>query len=176
MPYLRIADHRQARSALPSSPFPCALRALLLPSCLRLFSPAGWGIRVRHLRPRLADHDNYRRSGLFRTAHHDYPLRTGIYAAPDVRPRARDHPDRTRLRFAAATFIAFLGAGLLLLLKDHVTSYYLVPFILGFICLPMITLGNMLDGIARSRTGDDGADAKLYRPPTSGSPVHDHRT
>ncbi len=55
--------------------------------------------------------------------------------------------------FAAATFIAFLGAGLLLLLKDHVTSYYLVPFILGFICLPMITLGNMLDGIARSRTG-----------------------
>ncbi|MCQ9144000.1 MULTISPECIES: lipopolysaccharide biosynthesis protein [Brucella/Ochrobactrum group] len=54
--------------------------------------------------------------------------------------------------FAAATFIALLGAGLLLLLKDHVTSYYLVPFILGFICLPMITLGNMLDGIARSRT------------------------
>src|SRR5690606_6767154 len=53
---------------------------------------------------------------------------------------------------AAATVIALLGAVLLLLLKDHVTSYYLVPFILGFICLPMITLGNMLDGIARSRT------------------------
>ena len=53
---------------------------------------------------------------------------------------------------SAATLIALLGAGLLLFLKDYVTSYYLVPFILGFICLPMITLGNMLDGIARSRT------------------------
>ncbi len=54
--------------------------------------------------------------------------------------------------FTAATLIALMGTILLLLLKDHVASYYLVPFILGFICLPMIALGNMLDGIARSRT------------------------
>ena len=56
--------------------------------------------------------------------------------------------------FAAvsATAIALLGAVLLLAFKDHVEGYYLIPFILGFICLPMIALGNMLDGIARSRT------------------------
>lgn len=52
----------------------------------------------------------------------------------------------------SATAIALLGAVLLVLLKDHIASYYLIPFILGFICLPMIALGNMLDGIARSRT------------------------
>src|SRR5690606_26197053 len=56
------------------------------------------------------------------------------------------------IAFAAATLIALLGVGLLFLLDERVTSYYLVPFILGFICLPMITLGSMLDGIARSRT------------------------
>lgn len=54
--------------------------------------------------------------------------------------------------FAAATVIALIGSLALWLLKDEVASYYLVPFILGFVCLPMITLGNMLDGIARSRT------------------------
>ncbi|MBB5704425.1 O-antigen/teichoic acid export membrane protein [Ochrobactrum daejeonense] len=54
--------------------------------------------------------------------------------------------------FISATLIALAGAALLFLLKDHVASYYLVPFIFGFVCLPMITLGNMLDGIARSRT------------------------
>lgn len=52
----------------------------------------------------------------------------------------------------SATAIALLGAALLLILKDRIEDYYLVPFILGFICLPMIALGNMLDGIARSRT------------------------
>ncbi|WP_112814512.1 lipopolysaccharide biosynthesis protein [Brucella pseudogrignonensis] len=52
----------------------------------------------------------------------------------------------------SATAIALFGAVLLLLLKDRIETYYLIPFILGFICLPMIALGNMLDGIARSRT------------------------
>lgn len=52
----------------------------------------------------------------------------------------------------SATAIALSGAVLLLLLKDRIENYYLIPFVLGFICLPMIALGNMLDGIARSRT------------------------
>ncbi|MGO1162545.1 lipopolysaccharide biosynthesis protein [Brucella pseudogrignonensis] len=54
--------------------------------------------------------------------------------------------------FVSASIIALLGYLLLYLLRDSVESYYLVPFILGLICLPMITLGNMLDGIARSRS------------------------
>lgn len=52
----------------------------------------------------------------------------------------------------SATLIAFLGMLVLWFLRDRVQSYYLAPFILGFVCLPMIALGDMLDGIARSRT------------------------
>lgn len=54
--------------------------------------------------------------------------------------------------FVSATIIALLGYLLLYLLRDSVENYYLIPFILGLICLPMIALGNMLDGIARSRS------------------------
>lgn len=52
----------------------------------------------------------------------------------------------------SATAIALSGCLVLLLLRDRVADYYLIPFILGFVCLPMIALGNMLDGIARSRS------------------------
>ena len=52
----------------------------------------------------------------------------------------------------SATVIALLGVLVLRLFGEHIADYYLAPFILGFICLPMIALGNMLDGIARSRT------------------------
>src|SRR5690606_15084182 len=54
--------------------------------------------------------------------------------------------------FTLATVIAVLGCGLLWLLAERVEIYYLVPFILGFICLPMIALDNVLDCIARSRS------------------------
>ncbi|MBV2141897.1 lipopolysaccharide biosynthesis protein [Falsochrobactrum sp. TDYN1] len=52
----------------------------------------------------------------------------------------------------SASAIALVGCLLLLVFEDRVATYYLVPFILGFICLPMIALGDMLDGIARSRS------------------------
>ncbi len=54
--------------------------------------------------------------------------------------------------FLSATVIALAGMAALWLLRDRVEPYYLIPFILGFVCLPMIALGAMLDGIARSRT------------------------
>lgn len=50
----------------------------------------------------------------------------------------------------AATAIALAGTAIVLLLGDHVESYYVAPFILGFICLPMFALNQVEDGIARS--------------------------
>ncbi|RCS22478.1 lipopolysaccharide biosynthesis protein [Phyllobacterium salinisoli] len=52
----------------------------------------------------------------------------------------------------ASTLIALAGALGVFLLRDHMENYYVVPFYLGLVCIPMIALGNMLDGTARSRS------------------------
>jgi O-antigen/teichoic acid export membrane protein len=51
---------------------------------------------------------------------------------------------------AASTVIAALGALAVVLLSSHIESYYVVPFVLGFVCLPMIALSDMLQGISRA--------------------------
>ena len=50
------------------------------------------------------------------------------------------------------TCIAIIGAGGVYYFRDAIESYYVAPFIIGFICLPMIALGDTLDGTARSRS------------------------
>ncbi|PRD40947.1 multi antimicrobial extrusion protein MatE [Phyllobacterium phragmitis] len=53
---------------------------------------------------------------------------------------------------AASTLVALAGALGVFLLRDHMENYYVVPFYLGLVCVPMIALGDMLDGTARSRS------------------------
>lgn len=50
----------------------------------------------------------------------------------------------------ASTAFAALGAAAVWLMSDRIEPYYVVPFILGTICLPMIALSDMLQGIARA--------------------------
>ena len=49
-----------------------------------------------------------------------------------------------------ATAMALAGTAIVMLLGDHIESYYVAPFILGFVCLPMFALNQVEDGIARS--------------------------
>ena len=52
----------------------------------------------------------------------------------------------------ASSFIAGCGALGVWLLAPHIESYYVVPFVLGFICLPMIALSDVLQGLARANS------------------------
>jgi len=50
----------------------------------------------------------------------------------------------------ASTLIAALGGLGVLLFAPHIESYYVVPFVLGFVCLPMIALSDLLQGVSRA--------------------------
>lgn len=52
--------------------------------------------------------------------------------------------------FAAATLLAGLALAALHLLGERVTDYYVVPFALGALALPMLSLGDTQDGVSRS--------------------------
>jgi O-antigen/teichoic acid export membrane protein len=52
----------------------------------------------------------------------------------------------------ASTLIAGLGALGVWLASDWIENYYVIPFILGVICLPMIALGDLLQGLARANS------------------------
>ncbi|MEX0347754.1 MAG: lipopolysaccharide biosynthesis protein [Rhizobiaceae bacterium] len=52
--------------------------------------------------------------------------------------------------FVVSTFFAVLGAVGIWLLAPSLESYYLLPFYLGVICIPMIALSDVLQGIARA--------------------------
>ncbi len=54
--------------------------------------------------------------------------------------------------FAASTAIALVGAGLLWMLTGRFEDYYLVPFYLGIVCLPMIAVSDLAQGIARAHS------------------------
>lgn len=59
----------------------------------------------------------------------------------------------TRLvSFAIASLVALFGVALLYLFADQVPAYYLAPLILGAVLLPMIALGDALDGTARANS------------------------
>jgi O-antigen/teichoic acid export membrane protein len=50
----------------------------------------------------------------------------------------------------ASTAIAVAGALAVVLLSPWIESYYVVPFVLGFVCLPMIALSDLLQGLSRA--------------------------
>jgi O-antigen/teichoic acid export membrane protein len=52
----------------------------------------------------------------------------------------------------ASSLIAALGVLIIVLLAPSIESYYVVPFVLGFVCLPMIALSDMLQGISRANS------------------------
>lgn len=52
----------------------------------------------------------------------------------------------------ASSALAVAGAAGLWLLSDAVEPYYLVPFFLGFVCMPMIALADVLQGVARANS------------------------
>ncbi len=51
---------------------------------------------------------------------------------------------------AASSVIAAAGVALVWALAGHVEDYYLVPFVVAFICVPIIALSSVLEGIARA--------------------------
>ncbi len=52
----------------------------------------------------------------------------------------------------ASTLIAGIGACAVWLAAGSIEPYYVVPFVLGFICLPMIALSDVLQGLARANS------------------------
>lgn len=52
----------------------------------------------------------------------------------------------------ASSAIAAAGVLAVVLLAPSIESYYVVPFVLGFVCLPMIALSDMLQGISRANS------------------------
>ncbi len=62
----------------------------------------------------------------------------------------------------ASSAIAALGAVGLWLFSGAIESYYVVPFYLGIICLPMIALSDVLQGIARANAWATSALAPTY--------------
>jgi len=61
-----------------------------------------------------------------------------------------------------ATVLALSGVGLLLAVEGLVSDYYIVPLILGAICLPMFALTDLQDGISRTFSWIDLALAPPY--------------
>lgn len=75
-------------------------------------------------------------------------------------PGYRKNGDLDRLRgiirtsrlfvLASSTLIAGLGMGVTWLLADRIESYYVLPFLLAFFCLPMLAMEDVLEGTARA--------------------------
>jgi len=53
---------------------------------------------------------------------------------------------------AASTLITAAGAAGVWLLRSHIESYYLVPFLVGVICMPMIAMSDLLQGMSRANS------------------------
>jgi O-antigen/teichoic acid export membrane protein len=60
---------------------------------------------------------------------------------------------------ASRLFVIFVSTAIMLaamlvlwLLSDHVEPYYVVPFMLGMFCLPMVALSDLLQGMARAHS------------------------
>jgi O-antigen/teichoic acid export membrane protein len=76
-------------------------------------------------------------------------------------PQYREQGDLPRLRgflhvsrlvvFAASTLLAMAGAGAVWLLQPMIEAYYLAPFLLGIVLLPMIALGDYVSGMSRAQ-------------------------
>jgi O-antigen/teichoic acid export membrane protein len=61
-----------------------------------------------------------------------------------------------------STTIMFAAMLALWLLSDHVEPYYVIPFMLGMFCLPMVALSDLLQGMARAHSWAIAALAPTY--------------
>jgi O-antigen/teichoic acid export membrane protein len=52
----------------------------------------------------------------------------------------------------AASLVAATSVALILYFREHIESYYVAPFVLGALTLPMISLGDSLEGTARAHS------------------------
>ncbi|MFN3766586.1 MAG: lipopolysaccharide biosynthesis protein [Aliihoeflea sp.] len=50
---------------------------------------------------------------------------------------------------AASTVVALSGAAMIHVLSDRIEPHHVVPFLLGMICLPMMGLSDLMQGVAR---------------------------
>lgn len=74
------------------------------------------------------------------------------YASSGQHEELRGILDTTRVfTLVIATIAAAMGIAGVWALADKISDYYLVPFILGFVCLPMIAYSDSLDGVARAK-------------------------
>lgn len=62
----------------------------------------------------------------------------------------------------ASTLIAGLGALAIWALSPGMESYYVVPFLLGVVCMPMIALSDLLQGISRAHAWAFAALSPTY--------------
>jgi O-antigen/teichoic acid export membrane protein len=77
-------------------------------------------------------------------------------------PEFREHGKMAELRgillasrlfvLVASTVIALIGVGGVWLFSSRIESYYVIPFVLGIFCLPMIAMSDLLQGIARANS------------------------
>ena len=80
-----------------------------------------------------------------------------IRLLPDYRERGELDLARGLLRygrlmtFGASTLVAVLGLGGLKLFGAALSSYYVLPAYLALVCIPMVTLTDVQDGIGRAR-------------------------
>lgn len=87
-------------------------------------------------------------------------------------PQYRERNQLARLRgvliaspvFAliSSSFVAFCGGATVLLLADSIENYYVIPFCLGIVCLPMLALSDVLHGISRANSQAIAALAPIY--------------
>lgn len=62
----------------------------------------------------------------------------------------------------ASTLIAAFGALFIWMMSPSIESYYVVPFMLGIVCLPMIALSDLLQGISRANAWAFSALSPTY--------------
>lgn len=62
----------------------------------------------------------------------------------------------------SSTVVAMAGGTGVLLLSDQIENYYLIPFCLGIVCLPMLALSDVLHGISRANSQAIAALAPIY--------------
>lgn len=77
-------------------------------------------------------------------------------------PKYRREGDLERLRgllltsrvfvLVSASTVAAISIAAVWLFSERMQSYYVLPFVLAFTCLPMIALGDVLDGTARANS------------------------
>ncbi|NVP53647.1 lipopolysaccharide biosynthesis protein [Mycoplana rhizolycopersici] len=85
------------------------------------------------------------------------------YSAQNAHPEIRGLTSAARtFSMLSATALATVGLLALWLLQDRIESFYVVPVFLGIFCLPMIALGDVLEGTARAHSWAIAALSPTY--------------